>query len=145
MLAYLTAATTGIRRQAEHVAARTTPPCRRELDAVHAHLAATYLLAAHLRDRTDGDDQQPAALHLKAAGARLWQATDHLHAAYHHTARLESCPDADEALDHTPPVTICQRHLTITAAIRLRTTPADLDDNPLHGHAFPATGPADTR
>ena len=55
---------------------------RAELDALHAHVVALYgLLDAHTARttpvaRAEGD-------HLRACGIRLWQAAEHLHAAFH--------------------------------------------------------------
>lgn len=55
---------------------------RAELDALHAHLVSLYeLLDAHAGRvgqllPAEGD-------HLRAARTRIWQAADHLHAAYH--------------------------------------------------------------
>lgn len=140
-LAYLSAATAGVRRYANLSAARSAAPCRRELDALHTLGAALYTALARLSDRSrqDAGPDAPATLHLASAATRLWQSTDRLHAAYHASALLDACLDADTALDQQPPLTICQRHLTATTAARLRTTPAETLGTP-HGQAAPAPG-----
>ncbi|MFM9613483.1 DUF6238 family protein [Streptomyces niveiscabiei] len=104
---------------------------RAELDALHAHLVSLYgLLDAHTA-RTgwlvavEGDQ-------LRTARNRIWQAADHLHAAYHAAPR----PDSGEVPEHeqcraglpegAPELTICQRHQRTARLVRRRTTPADL-------------------
>src|SRR5690242_19481703 len=59
---------------------------RAELDSLHAHVIALHdLLDAHAARtapliEAEGD-------HVKAARTRIWQAADHLHAAYHTAPR----------------------------------------------------------
>ncbi|MYQ47586.1 hypothetical protein GTW40_21475 [Streptomyces sp. SID4985] len=104
---------------------------RAELDALHAHLVSVYeLLDAHaLRTAqlipAEGD-------HLRAARTRIWQAADHLHAAYHAAPRPDSGevpePEACQAglPEGAPELTLCQRHQRTAHLVRRRTTPADL-------------------
>ncbi|MEV3853170.1 DUF6238 family protein [Streptomyces sp. NPDC050095] len=106
---------------------------RTELDSLHAHVIALYdLLDAHTQRTTpvattEGD-------HLRACRVRLWQAADHLHAAFHAaphpgTGRLPSREACRARLpEGTPDLTICQRHLTTAARVRRVHTPADLRD-----------------
>ncbi|MEU8928205.1 DUF6238 family protein [Kitasatospora sp. NPDC048545] len=104
---------------------------RAELDSLHEHLVALHgLLDAHAQ-RTfpllpgEGD-------HLKATRTRLWQAADHLHAAYHASPRPGSGevpgPEACRARlpEGAPELTICRRHQETAQLVRRRTTPADL-------------------
>ncbi|MGY4968346.1 DUF6238 family protein [Streptomyces nigrescens] len=147
-LAYLTAATAGIRHHTRTTAPDTNnpslapgPASRAHLDALHIHLTALHTLLDQLTATTRR--RQPAeGGHLAAARTRLWQATEHVHDAFH-TAPLvdgtatpgpERCqPEA--VLDAGPPyLTICQRHLVTTIRVRRQTTPTDLK-SPLHGHA----------
>ncbi|MGW0546603.1 DUF6238 family protein [Streptomyces altiplanensis] len=104
---------------------------RTELDSLHAHLVALYgLLDAHTARTApvagvEGD-------HLRACRVRLWQAAEHLHAAYHAapqrvTGRLppqEAC--RARLPEGTPDLTVCQRHLATAARVRRDHTPADL-------------------
>jgi hypothetical protein len=104
---------------------------RAELDALHAHLVALFgLLDAHAARtgtlvRGEGDQ-------LRAARTRIWQAADHLHAAYHVAPRPGSgeLPDREACRaglpEGTPELTICRRHQHTTCLVRRRTTPADL-------------------
>ncbi|MGW4492350.1 DUF6238 family protein [Streptomyces sp. NPDC004376] len=104
---------------------------RAELDTLHAHLVSLYgLLDAHaLRTGhlipAEGD-------HLRAARTRIWQAADHLHAAYHAAPRPDSGevpdPEACRAAlpEGAPELTICQRHQRTAYLVRHRTTPSDL-------------------
>ncbi|WP_059006615.1 DUF6238 family protein [Streptomyces specialis] len=100
---------------------------RAELDAVHAHLVSLLrLLDAHATRAArlapvEGD-------HLRAARARVWQAADHTHAAYHVAPRpASSKASARSGLPEGPPeLTICQRHQRAAHLMRRRTTPADL-------------------
>lgn len=84
---------------------------RADLDA---HLICVFdLLDTHARrtlpvNGREGDQ-------LKAARTRLWQAADHLHAAYHaapHPDRAVPGPDAfgTGLPEGAPELTICQRH-----------------------------------
>lgn len=142
-LAYLTAATAGIRH---HTRTTTSPPggrpaTRSHLDALHAHLTALHTLLGRLAEQSRGE--RPAqSSHFAAARTRLWQAGEHLHDAFHQAPRTPA-PDPDAPQDDTchqdvnagPPfVTICLRHLRTSALVRQQTTPADLH-SPLHGHA----------
>lgn len=106
---------------------------RAELDALHAHVVALYgLLDAHTARTTavakaEGD-------HLRAGRIRLWQAAEHLHAAFHAapqpgTGRLpsrEACRARQP--EGAPEITVCQRHLTTAAQVRRDHTPTDLRD-----------------
>ncbi|MFG3199880.1 DUF6238 family protein [Streptomyces sp. NPDC048208] len=104
---------------------------RAELDTLHAHLVSVHgLLDAHaLRTArlipAEGDP-------LRAARTRIWQAADHLHAAYHAAPRPDSGevpePEACRAglPEGAPELTICQRHQRTAHLVRRRTTPADL-------------------
>ncbi|MGF1425461.1 DUF6238 family protein [Kitasatospora sp. LaBMicrA B282] len=104
---------------------------RPELDALHEHLLVLHrLLDAHTQRTSpllpvEGD-------HLKAARTRLWQAADHLHAAYHCAPRPGSGevpePDACRARlpEGAPELTICRRHQESAQLVRRRTTPTDL-------------------
>ncbi|MDX3121381.1 hypothetical protein F3K20_19865 [Streptomyces scabiei] len=104
---------------------------RAELDALHAHLVSLLgLLDAHAA-RTgrlvpiEGDQ-------LSAARTRVWQAADHVHAAYHAAPRPGSgeVPDREACQaglpEGAPELTICQRHQRTAHLVRRRTTPADL-------------------
>lgn len=106
---------------------------RTELDSLHAHLVALYgLLDAHTARTTpvasaEGD-------HLRACRIRLWQAAEHIHAAYHaaphpDTGRLPTREECRPRLpEGAPELTMCQRHLTTAAQVRRDHTPADLRD-----------------
>ncbi|WP_133910626.1 DUF6238 family protein [Streptomyces sp. NBC_00582] len=104
---------------------------RAELDILHAHLVSLHgLLDAHAA-RTgrltpiEGDQ-------LSAARTRVWQAADHVHAAYHAAPRPGSgeVPDREACQaglpEGAPELTICQRHQRTAHLVRRRTTPADL-------------------
>jgi hypothetical protein len=104
---------------------------RAELDSLHEHLVAVYeLVDAHTMRtgslvRIEGD-------FLGAARTRIWQAADHLHAAYHSAPR----PDSGEVPgrevcraglpEGAPELTICRRHQIAARLVRRRSTPADL-------------------
>ncbi|MFJ3939113.1 DUF6238 family protein [Streptomyces parvus] len=106
---------------------------RTELDSLHAHLVALYgLLDAHTARTTpvataEGD-------HLRSCRIRLWQAAEHLHAAYHAapqrvTGRLPTREACRARLpEGAPDLTVCQRHLATAARVRRDHTPADLRD-----------------
>lgn len=106
---------------------------RTELDSLHAHVIALYGLLDAYTSRTtpvvraEGD-------HLRACRIRLWQAAEHLHAAYHaapHTGsgRLPTREACRARLPEGAPVlTVCQRHLATAAQVRHDHTPADLRD-----------------
>jgi hypothetical protein len=104
---------------------------RAELDALHAHLVSLHgLLDAHTA-RTgqivpiEGDQ-------LRATRTRIWQATDHVHAAYHAAPRPDSgeVPEREACQaglpEGAPELTICQRHQRTARLVRRLTTPADL-------------------
>ncbi|MGW5017100.1 DUF6238 family protein [Streptomyces cacaoi] len=107
------------------------PASRTELDSLHAHLVALYgLLDAHttrtsLVAEAEGD-------HLRACRIRLWQATDHLHAAFHAAPHPDTGrPPGREAHrarlpEGGPELTVCQRHLAVSARVRRDHTPTDL-------------------
>ncbi|UWM47674.1 DUF6238 family protein [Streptomyces carpaticus] len=145
---YLQAATAGIRRQTQHTANGTGVPGRVEVDALHAHLVALHGLADQLVGRAADADAPATASDLSAARTRIWQATAHLHDAYHHAPHPggqqpridESCPPNAEPPRELPLLTTCQRHLATSTLVRRQTTPADLH-SPLHGHTRHA--PAD--
>ena len=106
---------------------------RAELDALHAHLISLHqLLDAHaVRTSSvaaaEGD-------HLRAVRTRLWQAAEHLHAAFHAAPRpTAGRPSAPEAHRTGPPegpprLAVCRRHLRTALRVRRQTTPADLYD-----------------
>ncbi|MFD7795627.1 DUF6238 family protein [Streptomyces sp. NPDC059759] len=104
---------------------------RAELDALHAHLVSLYgLLDAHT-----GRTGQLVAVEgdqLRTARTRIWQAAEHLHAAYHAAPRPDSgeipAPEACQAglPEGAPELTICQRHQRTAHLVRRHTTPADL-------------------
>ncbi|GAA3796801.1 DUF6238 family protein [Streptomyces phyllanthi] len=134
-LAYLGAATASIRRQTRRPALANRP----YFDAVHAHLVALHFLLDRLTE--DGDPSNPATgSHLTAARTRIWQATSHLHDAYHSAPHLDGTPAmrgdclSEQVLEGPLFLTICQRHLVTTITVRRQTTPADLASPPLHGH-----------
>ncbi|MFB7666909.1 DUF6238 family protein [Kitasatospora sp. NPDC056138] len=104
---------------------------RAELDSLHAHLISLHGLLDSHAHRTaplieiEGD-------HLKAARTRLWQAADHVHAAYHAAPRPGSggVPSREACQtrlpEGAPELTICQRHQRAARIVRSRTTAADL-------------------
>jgi hypothetical protein len=104
---------------------------RAELDALHEHLVAVYeLLDAHaLRS---GALMPAAGASLRAARTRIWQAADHLHAAYHaaprpgagRTPTREACRAG--LPEGAPELPICRRHQITARLVRRRNTPADL-------------------
>ncbi|MFF4529469.1 DUF6238 family protein [Streptomyces sp. NPDC001407] len=141
-LAYLTAATAGIRHHTTASPGSSQPPATRsEMDALHAHLTTLHTLISQLTQQTKPEHPAQSG-HLAAARTRLWQASEHLHDAFHQAPRApvpgrEPAQDAAcrQDLDAGPPfVTICLRHLRTSALVRRQTTPADLHA-PLHGHA----------
>ncbi|MFE9826698.1 DUF6238 family protein [Streptomyces sp. NPDC005791] len=104
---------------------------RAELDTLHAHLVSLYgLLDAHTA-RTgklvSGEGEQ-----LRTARIRIWQAAEHLHAAYHAAPRPGSgeVPEPEVCRaglpEGAPELTICQRHQRTAHLVRRRTTPTDL-------------------
>lgn len=106
---------------------------RAELDSLHAHVVALYgLLDAHAARttpvaRAEGD-------HLRAGRIRLWQAAEHLHAAFHaaphpSSGRLPTREACRTRLpEGAPALTVCQRHLATATRVRRDHTPADLRD-----------------
>ncbi|MDT3395341.1 DUF6238 family protein [Streptomyces sp. B1866] len=118
--------------------AGTLAASRTELDSLHAHLVSLHdLLDAHAtRTRqvapAEGD-------HLAAARIRLWQAAEHLHAAFHTAPHphpdtaagrapgREECRTAGLP-EGAPELTVCQRHQRTAARLRRDTTPTDLHD-----------------
>ncbi|WP_030745803.1 DUF6238 family protein [Streptomyces griseus] len=104
---------------------------RAELDTLHSHLVSLHgLLDAHAVRvgrllPAEGD-------HLRAARTRIWQAVDHLHAAYHSAPRPDSgeVPEREACRaglpEGAPELTVCQRHQRTARLVRRRTTPADL-------------------
>ncbi|WP_329612489.1 DUF6238 family protein [Streptomyces brevispora] len=104
---------------------------RAELDALHAHLVSLHgLLDAHAA-RT-GQLVPAEGDRLRAARTRIWQAADHIHAAFHTAPRPDSgeVPDREACQtglpEGAPELTICQRHQRTAHLVRRRTTPADL-------------------
>ncbi|MFD6347085.1 DUF6238 family protein [Streptomyces roseolus] len=104
---------------------------RGELDALHCHLVSLYgLFDAHAM-RT-GKVVPAEGDQLRAARTRVWQAAEHIHAAYHAAPRTGSgeVPDREAYRtglpDGAPELTICQRHQRAAHLVRRRTTPADL-------------------
>ncbi|MEU1821325.1 DUF6238 family protein [Streptomyces abikoensis] len=139
-LAYLTAATAGIRHHTNAAPPDGHPATRGHVDALHAHVTALHTLLGQLTEQCR--NKRPAQRsNFAAARTRLWQAGEHLHDAFHQAPRAPA-PDQDAPQDDTcrqdidagPPfVTICLRHLRTSALVRQQTTPADLH-SPLHGH-----------
>ncbi|ELS55869.1 DUF6238 family protein [Streptomyces viridochromogenes] len=135
---YLRAATAGIRHHARAHASHSAPADRLHLDTLHAHLTAAHQLLDQLADTTR--PPHPAAgRHLASAHLRLWQAAASVHDAFHTVPDDEGSGSADEECrparlpDGPLVLTICQRHLAASHAIRRKTTPTDLN-TPLHGH-----------
>ncbi|MFF0201913.1 DUF6238 family protein [Streptomyces sp. NPDC005017] len=133
---YLRAATAGLRH---HTRAHTVPGApadRLHLDTLHAHLTAAHQLLDQLTDATRSP--HPAAgRHLAAAHLRLWQATAAVHDAFHTVPADQEGSASEECRPERLPegplvLTICQRHLAASHAIRRKTTPTDLNTQ-LHG------------
>ncbi|GAA2273171.1 DUF6238 family protein [Streptomyces roseiscleroticus] len=104
---------------------------RAELDALHSHLVSLYgLLDAHA-GRT-GQLVAVEGVQLRTARTRIWQAAEHLHAAYHAAPRPHSGevpePEAYQVglLEGAPELTLCQRHQRTAHLVRRHTTPTDL-------------------
>ncbi|MVO90281.1 hypothetical protein GPA10_37420 [Streptomyces sp. p1417] len=132
---YMRAASAGLRH---HTRTAPAPQADRvHLDALHAHLSALHHLLHQLAEHTR--PAHPAAgRHLATAHLRTWQATAAVHDAFHLLPAPGGTPVFGEChperLPEGPPVlTICQRHLAATHAIRRTTTPSNLNA-PLHGH-----------
>jgi len=106
------------------------PASRAELDAIHAHACALYaLLDSHTA--TTRPQVQAEGDQLHAARIRLWQATEHLHAAYHAAPREDGRLPTREACaarlaEGAPDLTVCQRHVATSVRVRRTTTPTDL-------------------
>ncbi|MGD3109336.1 DUF6238 family protein [Streptomyces sp. YGL11-2] len=136
---YLRAASAGVRHHARALTQQTAPTSadRIHLDVLHAHLTALHQLLDHLAEVTR--PTHPAAgRHLATAHTRLWQSAAAVHDAFHLLPAVhETAPDTachPERLPEGPPVlTICQRQLAASHAVRRKTTPSDLN-TPLHGH-----------
>lgn len=104
---------------------------RAELDALHAHLVSLHgLLDAHAA--LTGQLVPAEGDQLRAARTRIWQAADHVHAAYHAAPQPDSGEVPDREACHAslpegaPELTICQRHQHTAHLVRRRTTAADL-------------------
>ncbi|MEU9074581.1 DUF6238 family protein [Kitasatospora sp. NPDC048538] len=106
------------------------PLTRAELDALHEHAVALHVLLhrATVRTRaiapTKGNE-------LHNARIRMWQVSEHLHAAYHAAPRADGRLPTREACatrlpEGAPDLTICQRHLKASTRVRYFTTPTDL-------------------
>lgn len=104
---------------------------RAELDALHSHLVSLHgLFDAHAVrvGRLVPAEGDP----IRAARTRVWQAADHVHAAYHAAPRPDSgeVPEREACQaglpEGAPELTICQRHQRTAHLVRRRTTPADL-------------------
>lgn len=131
---YLRAATAGLRHHTRTLTAQTSagesarPADRPHLDSLHAHLTALHRLLDQIAERTR-PERLASGRHLATAHARLWQAADAVHAAFHllPAAAPGGSDCHPERLPEGPPVlTICQRHLAASHAIRRKTTAADL-------------------
>ncbi|MFG2488031.1 DUF6238 family protein [Streptomyces virginiae] len=131
---YLRAATAGLRHHTRTLTAQTSaganthPADRPHLDTLHAHLTTLHRLLDQIAERTR--PECPASgRHLATAHARLWQAADAVHAAFHLLpATASGSGDCQpEQLPQGPHMlTICQRHLAASHAVRRKTTAADL-------------------
>ncbi|MER5613954.1 DUF6238 family protein [Streptomyces sp. NPDC002215] len=104
---------------------------RAELDALHAHLVSLHGLFDAHTSRT-GQLVPAEGDQLRAARIRIWQAADHVHAAYHSAPQPESgeVPEREACRaglpEGAPELTICQRHQRTARLVRRHTTPADL-------------------
>ncbi|MFI2031687.1 DUF6238 family protein [Streptomyces buecherae] len=104
---------------------------RAELDALHGHLISLHgLLDAHavrVGGLVPAEGEQ-----LGVARTRIWQAADHLHAAFHAAPHPDSGempgPEACRVglPEGAPELTVCQRHQRAAHLARRRTTPTDL-------------------
>ncbi|MGW2046218.1 DUF6238 family protein [Streptomyces sp. NPDC001858] len=136
---YLRAATAGIRHHARTTAG---PADRLHLDTLHAHLTAAHHLLDRITDSTR--PERPAAgRHLATAHLRLWQAATAVHDAFHTVPTDDGYSTAEQCRPERLPdgplvLTICQRHLAASHAIRRKTTPTDLATPP-HGHTTSCT------
>ncbi|MBU7598893.1 hypothetical protein JGS22_015035 [Streptomyces sp. P38-E01] len=124
---YLRAASAGVRH---HSRAADAPADRTHLDVLHDHLTLLH----QLLDRLATASRPPhpnAGRHLAAAHARLWQAAESVHTAFHllppvHNPHIRPACKADQLHDGPAVLTICQRHLAGSHAVRRKTTPAQL-------------------
>ncbi|MCM1967969.1 DUF6238 family protein [Streptomyces sp. G1] len=104
---------------------------RAELDALHRHILALYTLFDVHTTRTRPVARTEAD-HLRAVRIRLWQAAEHLHAAFHSapypgTGHLPSREECRARLPQgAPELTICRRHLATAVLVRRAHTPAEL-------------------
>ncbi|MEU6312300.1 DUF6238 family protein [Streptomyces sp. NPDC047014] len=131
---FLRAATAGLRHHMRALTVQTSvgesvPPAdRHHLDSLHAHLTALHRLLDQIAERSR--PERPASgRHLATAHARVWQAADAVHAAFHllPTPSPGGSDCHPQRLPEGPLVlTICQRHLAASHAIRRTTTAADL-------------------
>ncbi|MFF2025073.1 DUF6238 family protein [Streptomyces sp. NPDC058171] len=97
---------------------------RPELDALHQHCLALYALLDAHTTRTNPIDRAGGEV-LKAARVRLWQAAEHLHAAWHRAP----VTDTDRLLVRggcRPRLPVCGRHLRTSVRVRCAHTPAEL-------------------
>lgn len=129
---YLRAATAGLRHHTRSLASRPSgsPPSaadRVHLDVLHAHVTALHRMLDQLSE-TVRPPHPASGRHLTDAHTRLWQAASEIHAAFH----LLPSPrdDGRECRPERPPegppmLTVCQRHVAASHAIRRKTTPAD--------------------
>ncbi|MGP4115157.1 DUF6238 family protein [Streptomyces sp. 4N509B] len=136
--AHLQAATAQLRRHHHSARSQIGPASRAELDWLHAHLVALHTVVDQVQQRTHAEGALAEAAHLAATRTRVWQATAHLHDAFHAapgpTPTPEVCPVDQPQLPPGPArETLCHRHLMASTVVRRQTTPAELHD-PLHGH-----------
>ncbi|MGW3228606.1 DUF6238 family protein [Kitasatospora sp. NPDC001095] len=123
-------ATAAIASQRDIELTSRQPLSREELDALHELSIALHTLLDRATARTrahaaaEGDQ-------LHNSRIRLWQACEHLHAAYHAAPRADGRLPTREACatrlpEGAPDLTVCQRHLKTSAHVRQFTTPTDL-------------------
>ncbi|MFD6912353.1 DUF6238 family protein [Streptomyces virginiae] len=131
---YLRAASAGVRHHARQAARNSAPADRVHLDVLHGHLTGLHLLMDRLADTTR--PQHPVAgRHMASAHLRLWQAATSVHDAFHTLPAAErtgsdSVCRPDRLPEGPPVLTICQRQLASSHAIRRKTTPADHGPRP---------------
>ncbi|MFC9327930.1 DUF6238 family protein [Kitasatospora sp. NPDC057015] len=106
------------------------PLSRVELDALHEHAVALHMLLDRGTVRTRAHEAAEGD-QLHNARIRTWQASEHLHAAYHAAPRADGRTPTREACALRLPegatdLTICQRHVKASRRVRLFTTPTDL-------------------
>lgn len=116
-----------------NIPAGTVAASRTELDSLHAHLISLHGLLDTHTTRTTVVDQAEGD-HLRAVRTRLWQAAEHLHAAYHAAPHpgTGSVPTREACRaglpEGAPELSVCQRHLAASVRVRRTTTPAELHD-----------------